>query len=162
MTRFSKEITTLDLILPGLFNSITFCAFKTLSTFIMVCYIFPYMIVLVLIVCIIMRFILVKSLKGLGECLRADAVYKGPIHDHLATIVNGMVTLRKYERNSYFRAIFVNDLEKSTNVVFSYYLVNRWMGLHFDMVCLIFSAGASTLCVYLKNSESPDLLAFAL
>jgi ATP-binding cassette, subfamily C (CFTR/MRP), member 2 len=162
MTRFSKEITTLDLILPPLFNGITFTGFRSLTIFFMICYIFPYMLILVAIVGIGMWFILNKALKGLGECLRADGVYKGPIHDDLATIVNGLVTLRKYERNGFFKANFINNLEKSTNVVFSYYLVNRFMALHLDLACLVFSTGASCFAIYMRKEEDPEVLAFAL
>ena len=97
------------------------------------------MLVIVFIVVILMVLIVRKAIKSLGECLKADSQFKGPIHDHLSTIVNGLVTLRKYERIDYFRNAFVNDLEKSTNVVFCYYLINRWMGFHLDFVCLLFS-----------------------
>ena len=41
MTRFSKEITTLDLILPPMFNGITFTGFRSLTVAIMVTIIFP-------------------------------------------------------------------------------------------------------------------------
>ena len=113
------------------------------------------MIILVFIVSIGLVMILKKALKGLNECLRLDGVYKTPIHDDLSTIVNGLVTLRKYERIGFFRALFMNDLEKSTNVVFSYYLVNRFMALHLDLTCLIFTAGATTFAVYLRATEEP-------
>jgi len=73
-----------------------------------------------------------------------------------------MVTLRKYERGSFFRSIFVNDLEKSTNVVFSYYLVNRWLAIHLEFITLIFSAGASIFAILMKGNIPPEQLAFAL
>jgi len=162
MTKFSKEITTLDLMLPGLFNGLTFTGFRALTVFIMVTFIFPYLLPVVFFVAIFMVLILKKSVRGLKECLATDGKYKGPIHDHLATIVNGLVTLRKYERGTYFRDMFVNDLEKSTNVVFNYYLVNRWIALHLDFLCLIFSCGATIFAVTMKDTISPDLLAYAL
>jgi len=96
MTRFSREVTTLDLILPGLFNMVTYTGFKSLSVIIMVCVIFPQMLPIVFVVIIMMVFIVRKAKKSLGECLKADSQYKGPIHDHLSTIVNGLVTLRNY------------------------------------------------------------------
>ena len=101
-----------------------------------------------------------KAIKSLGECLKADSQFKGPIHDHLSTIVNGLVTLRKYERIDYFRNAFVNDLEKSTNVVFCYYLINRWMGFHLDFVCLLFSTGTTFFTIYMKGKVPNEVLAF--
>jgi hypothetical protein len=77
-------------------------------------------------------------------------------------IVNGLVSLRTYERIPYFRQSFIDDLEKSTNVTFSYYGVNRWMGISLDMVCIFFSAFSSCFTIYAKGKIDNKTLAFAL
>lgn len=76
--------------------------------------------------------------------------------------VNGLVTLRTYERIEYFRNSIIDDLEKSTNVTFSYYAINRWMGIHLDFVCLFFSLCTSSGCLYLRGTVNNEVLAFTL
>jgi len=111
---------------------------------------------------IFLLLILRKALFGLGECLRADAAYRGPIHDHLSNIVGGLVTIRKYERSNYFNKVFIRDLEKSTNVIFSYYTINRWIAVHLDAICLLFATGAACFAIFMKDEIPSEVLAFSL
>ena len=161
-TRFSKDITTLDLVLPPIFNLATFVGFRSLSVFLMIIVVFPWMVIALAVVVFFMVYIVKKALKPIRECLRMDAIYRGPIHQQFSMIVNGLVSLRQYERISYFREIFINDLEKSTNVCFCYYIINRWMGIHQDFLCILFSLCASSFAVFMKGQVANELLAFCL
>ena len=77
-------------------------------------------------------------------------------------IVNGLVSLRQYERISYFRQGFINDLEKSTNVCFAQHAITRWMGITMDSLCMFFSLCSSCFAVYMKGKISTEVLAFSL
>jgi len=79
-TRFSKDITTLDMILPLMFNMCTFVGFRSLSVFLMIVVIFPYMTIALFVIGIFLVIIVRKSIKPIRECLRMDAIYRGPIH----------------------------------------------------------------------------------
>ena len=80
-------------------------------------------------------------------------------------IVNGLVTLRSYERIGFFRQHFINDLEKSTNVTFSYNAINRWMATMLDQVCIFFALSATLFAVlYGKGNPNykPETIAFSI
>lgn len=77
-------------------------------------------------------------------------------------IVNGLVTLRTYERIPFFKSSFIDDLEKSTNVTFSYFAINRWMATALDLICMLFTLGASSFAVLAKGKMDTELLAFTL
>jgi len=76
-------------------------------------------------------------------------------------MVNGLVSVRQYERSNYFRSIYINDLEKSTNVTFSQYMLNRWMAIHLDILCLTFSLIALISAINLKGTMPNEILAFS-
>ena len=61
-----------------------------------------------------------------------DTIYRGPIHSQFAMVVNGLVSVRCYQREQFFRQQFIDDVEKSTNITFCFYAVNRWMGIWLD------------------------------
>ena len=63
-TRFSKDVTVIDLILPGLFSLATFAIFRTVTVSITVIYIYPQMIIIVLIVFIMMYTVMKKAISA--------------------------------------------------------------------------------------------------
>ena len=79
-TRFSKDVTTLDLLLPGLTSLATFTFFRTISVFIMIAALYPLMIIVVLVALILMILVLRKGMSPQRECIRMDSIFRGPIH----------------------------------------------------------------------------------
>ena len=124
-----------------------FTTFRTVATFITVMVLFPYMIILLVIGIIIMSIILRMGMAPQRECLRMDSIYRSPIHSQFAMVVNGLVTFRSYEKIPYFRQLFINDLEKSTNVTFSYTGMQRFMATSMDYVCVLYAAGVTLYAV---------------
>ena len=162
LTRFSKDMAVMDLILPQITGMATLTVFRTITVTATLIIIYPYILVIVLIALIIMFTILKKAIVAQRECLRMDSIYRGPIHSTFAMIVNGLVTLRTFERVKYFENTFIDDLEKSSNVTFSYFAINRWMATALDLICMMFSTGASVFAVLAKNRMDTELLAFTL
>ena len=101
-TRFSKDMAVMDLILPQIAGMATLTVFRTITVTITLMVIYPYIIVIVLIAILIMFTILMKAIVTQRECLRMDSIYRGPIHSTFAMIVNGLVTLRTFERIPFF------------------------------------------------------------
>ena len=62
-------------------------------------------------------------------------------------IINGLVSVRCYERAAFFRTIFIDDVEKSTNITFCFYAVNRWMGTWLDHVCIVLNLAVVSFSV---------------
>ena len=91
-----------------------------------------------------------------------DSVYRGPIHSTFTNIVNGLVSLRTYERLSFFRIDFIDQLEKSCNITFTYFAVNRWMAMNLDFVCLMFTLSTTIFTLYAKGKVKDEYLAFSL
>jgi len=77
-------------------------------------------------------------------------------------VVNGLISIRAYNKLAFFRAQFMNESELSANVTFTYVITNRWMGFRLDLGILVLSLVASGFCVGLKNVVDNQLLAFSL
>ena len=66
------------------------------------------MLAVIVLVVFIMLLIAKKARNVMRETQRMDSVYRGPIHSTFTYIVNGLVSIRSYERISYFRASFMD------------------------------------------------------
>ena len=79
-TRFSKDVSTLDLIMPGFFGLATFTIFRTITVFIMIMVIFPWMLLVVTFFSLFMFCVMKKAVSSQRECIRMDSIFRGPIH----------------------------------------------------------------------------------
>jgi ATP-binding cassette, subfamily C (CFTR/MRP), member 4 len=161
-TRFSKDISVLDILLPGVTVFATFGLFRTITVVITLAVIHPLLLIVVALALFLMILILKRALGPLRESQRIDSVYRGPIHSSFTNVVNGLVTLRAFERIPYFRGMFIDQLEKSCNVTFTYFAINRWMAMTFDSVCVMFTLSVASFSLYGKGKIDNDVLAFSL
>lgn len=115
----------------------TFSMFRTFYIFAVMAVLYWPLVPICLFALIFMVIIVRKAMVPQRECIRMDTIYRGPIHSQFALIVNGLVSVRCYQREKFFRTLFIDDIEKSTNITFCFYAVNRWMGTWLDHICLI-------------------------
>jgi len=107
-TRFSKDVSVLDLIIPGQTVFATFGLFRTITVVMTLAVIHPPILIVVAIGLFFMLLTIRRSLGPLRESQRMDSIYRGPIHSSFTNVVNGLVTLRAFERVPYFRSMFID------------------------------------------------------
>ena len=94
---------------------------------------------------------------------RMDSIYRGPINSGITNVVGGAVSIRAYERVGHFRRKFIDDLERSCNVTWTYFASNRLMALWLDagVITCTFGSAVMTTVVYINTVDTAKL-AFAL
>jgi len=127
VTRFSKDITVIDLILTYYIVMITFGILKLITTVIVVSIVNPYILIPAFFLFILMIWLMKFASPALLEAQRLDSVIRGPINSMFAMVVGGLVSLRAINRLDYFSRNFQHEVEKGTNVTFTYNGVNRWI-----------------------------------
>lgn len=162
-TRFSKDTSTLDLLIPPITVFASFGLFRTLTVFLIICVIQPFMILIILIAGVFMYCVFNWSVPTLIQAQRMDSMYRGPINSGISNLVTGLVSIRAYERAEVFKKRFIDDLEKSCNVTFTFFVINRLMGFLLDTICLIFTGSVSVFTMLYPVDKSRNAqLAFAL
>jgi hypothetical protein len=81
-------------------------------------------------------------------------MYRGPINSGISNLVTGLVSIRAYERADIFKKRFIDDLEKSCNVTFTFFVINRLMGFLLDTICLIFTGSVSVFTMLYPVDKS--------
>src|SRR5438105_10291780 len=77
-------------------------------------------------------------------------------------LINGLVTLRVFNKLDYFRVDFMKNVEKAANATFCFLIVNRWLSIRFDMACLLFSISTAIICMAMRGKQEPGLLAYCI
>jgi len=157
LTRFSKDMAVLDLLMPTISVFLTFGLFRTITVAIAVCYIHWPMICVIVPIFLGMVLFVRNCVNTLSQTQSLDSIYRGPIHSTFTNIVNGLVSLRTYERVDYFKHEFVDQLEKSCNVTFTFYALNRWVSFGLDTYCILFTLGVAIFTITAKGKTVEKL-----
>ena len=103
LTRFSKDIATLDLIVPTVSVLMTYGIFRALTVTISLCIINYYLLVPTVLAVAYLAYLLKYASIAMIEAQRLDAIVRGPIHSLFAMVINGLVSIRAYEQVPHFR-----------------------------------------------------------
>jgi len=77
-------------------------------------------------------------------------------------VIQGLVTLRAFDKIGYFKQDFNNTLEKCANATFVFNTTNRWVGLRLDMVCVVFSVATTAIAFAQKGHINSELLILSI
>ena len=97
LTRFSKDMAVLDLIVPHVAVLITYGIFRTASVAIALCIVNYWLLIPLVFVVSYFIYVVKRSIQAMVEAQRLDSVVRGPIHSLFAMIVNGLVSIRAYD-----------------------------------------------------------------
>jgi ABC-type bacteriocin/lantibiotic exporter with double-glycine peptidase domain len=139
VTRFSKDIAVIDFVLSPFCIFIAQGIFRTITVCITVGIINPWLFIGIVICIAFMWLVLSKGRDPMQQSQKLDGILRGPIHSTFAFVIQGLVTLRAFDRVGYFKQDFNNTLEKCANATFVFNSTNRWVGLRLDMICVVFS-----------------------
>ena len=162
LTRFSKDLTMIDLVLCPLTLLVTQGFMRAVSVVISVSIVNPWLLIPAAIGVVLSYHITKTGLAPMIEAQRFDQLFHGPINQTLSMVTNGLVTFRAYRKFDFFRISFMESIEKSANSTFCYTIANRWIGVRLDVLCVSFGVSAAAFAVFMKDSIDRELLTFSL
>ena len=161
-TRFSKDMTLLDIMVPPILMLVTQGMLRAASVVISVAIVNQWILIIALIAIFYMIYVVKTAMSTMVDAQRFDQQFFGPINTSLTTIVNGQVTFRGYRQYQFFRNQFMESIEKSANSTFCYIISNRWIGIRLDFVCIIFGVSTASFAVAFRGKIEKELLTFTL
>jgi len=97
LTRFSKDMAVLDLIMPPVSIVMTYGIFRAITVTVSIIIVNYWLLIPALITgCYVIYLMRMPSLAMI-ECQRVDAIARGPIHNLFSTVVNGLTSIRAYD-----------------------------------------------------------------
>lgn len=97
LTRFSKDMAVMDLIVPTLSILMTYGIFRAIAVTICIICVNYWMLIPIAISVAYLSYLLSRAQLSLIETQRLDSIVRGPIHSLFAMVVNGLVSIRAYK-----------------------------------------------------------------
>ena len=109
ITRFSKDMAVLDMVMPNFAVLISYGIFRAAAVGISLC-IVNYWLVIPLVLTVSYFIYVVKHVtRALIDAQRLDTIVRGPIHSLFAMTVNGLISIRAYDQLEFFKRQFLNE-----------------------------------------------------
>lgn len=138
LTRFSKDISISDYMLPVLINFLLISGFKVIISLVITVVIVPYDLVMVVIVAVPVYLVRKFSIFAQNDSMRLDAMSRGPINTRYSSANDGVTSIRAYKVHRYFIDGFMKDSDTNSNARFTYNGLSRWSGIRYDIFTLVF------------------------
>lgn len=156
-------MATLDLLLPQIWIFASNGIWRAICVFIALMILQPFLCLVIFVVLIFCILVFNYTVPAMLQAQRMDSKYRGPINSGITNVVGGVVSIRAYERVTHFRRKFIDDLEKSCNVTWTYFACNRLMALWLDVgvIACTFSSAALSMLYYIDKIDAASI-AFGL
>lgn len=86
---------------------------------------------------------------------------KGPVLEHIDTILSGLSTVRAYGQVDLATRKFQDNVGRHARAFWHLWLLNRWLGFRINIIGAVFSAVSAAMVAYLPNI-SPSMAGFAI
>lgn len=142
VNRFSRDIETVDSVLPATIRMWVNVFFGTISTFIVISYSTPIFLSVIvplgIVYYLVQRFYVPTS----RQLQRIESTNRSPIFNHFSETIAGASTIRAYGQQQRFIETSVERVDKNILFYFARIASNRWLGTRLEFVgnLIVFAA----------------------
>jgi ABC-type multidrug transport system fused ATPase/permease subunit len=159
LTRYSKDTVLLDYFFGFVMNIVILTVSKTIGIYALILITVPWMAIPAVFCMIVMYFIRRRCIIAQNDSQRIEGITKGPINTKLGSTIDGLQTIRAYNKQSFFRQNFMKDSDINGDAMFTFFGVSRYTAALLDGVSVIFVFLNALIIVILKNhTDSLDLV----
>ncbi|XP_078692715.1 multidrug resistance-associated protein 1-like isoform X6 [Branchiostoma floridae x Branchiostoma belcheri] len=162
LNRFSKDIYTVDQIVPMCMKSFLFTLLGSLSSIVVMAYSTPIILVVVVPLILVYLFIQRFYVATSRQLKRIESISRSPIYSHFGETVQGTSTIRAYDREQQF--FFQNQAKVDENQVAYYPMIvsNRWLALRLEFVGNCIVLFAALFAVIGRETLSPGIVGLSI
>ena len=151
LTNFSKDMYILEYFLPFRINVVGWVIFKTIFVFVFMIITVPYMIITIIFLIIFAYLLRKRWTIAQNDLIIIGSTSRGPINTKLGSILEGMDTVRVYEKQDAFTKDFMKVWDINGDALFAYMSLHKHLSISLDLLAFVFIFVNSLLIVILKN-----------
>ncbi|KMY89963.1 multidrug resistance-associated protein 1 isoform X6 [Drosophila simulans] len=161
VNRFSKDVDTIDNVLPMLWRMVISQAFAVLATIVVISLSTPIFLAVIVPIAFLYYFAQRFYVATSRQLMRLESVSRSPIYSHFSETVTGASTIRAYNVGDRF--IEESDAKVDKNQVCKYpsVIANRWLAIRLEMVGNLIILFASLFAV-LGGQTNPGLVGLSV
>ncbi|XP_058980634.1 multidrug resistance-associated protein 1 isoform X12 [Musca domestica] len=161
MSRFSKDIESLDTTLPELFDAYIWCIFEVLATIVVISMSTPIFLAVIIPIAFLYYFAQRFYVATSRQLMRLESVSRSPIYSHFGETVTGVSTIRAYAVQDRFIDESDNKVDKNQICKYPSLIANRWLAIRLEMVGNLIILFASLFAV-LGGQTNPGLVGLSV
>ncbi|KAL8563467.1 hypothetical protein ACOMHN_011946 [Nucella lapillus] len=162
LNRFSADIDEIDVRLPSNLELYLQNIFLVLCALAIVCYAFPWDLLVVLPLGVVFGMLAVVFVPVLQQLKFVDSVTRSPYLSHLASSMEGLTTLHCFGQSARFFQQFCDMLDRNSIPFFLFYMSNRWLAILLDLMIVVIIGVTGFLTVFTLSSEQTSQAGLAL
>lgn len=164
LSRFSKDINLVDMLLPQQMENLINMFFNYLSVLAGVAVGAPYIVAVIVVAMVFYIIVLMYFRKASIQVQRFEALSRGPLFSHFSETLEGIATIRSYQLEDAFRTSNLDVLDRNTIDFLTLRIATQWFGFRLDMLGHVITLGTFLIITLLRNYGSLDtgLAALAL
>lgn len=151
LTRFSKDITVTDFMLPTLTNFLLITGAKIVIIAIFVIISVPWNLISIVFIALPAYLVRRFSITAQNDSQRVESMSKGPINTRYSSAIDGITSIRAYRKQDYFIRGFMRDSDLNSSAKFTYNAMTRWSGIRYDFLSMSFMVGNLLIITILVN-----------
>ncbi|XP_058980639.1 multidrug resistance-associated protein 1 isoform X17 [Musca domestica] len=160
MSRFSKDIDALDVVIPRLLGGV-WCAFEVLATIVVISMSTPIFLAVIIPIAFLYYFAQRFYVATSRQLMRLESVSRSPIYSHFGETVTGVSTIRAYAVQDRFIDESDNKVDKNQICKYPSLIANRWLAIRLEMVGNLIILFASLFAV-LGGQTNPGLVGLSV
>ncbi|XP_070855602.1 multidrug resistance-associated protein 1 isoform X5 [Drosophila suzukii] len=161
LSRFSKDVESVDQKMPQVINDCIWCAYEVLATIVVISLSTPIFLAVIVPIAFLYYFAQRFYVATSRQLMRLESVSRSPIYSHFSETVTGASTIRAYNVGNRF--IDESDAKVDKNQVCKYpsVIANRWLAIRLEMVGNLIILFASLFAV-LGGQTNPGLVGLSV
>ena len=140
INRCSKDVNDSDYKIPSYFFIIMDYTLRIMTTLLFLCYIFPYFLVVMLIIIYMFFRSLITFMKSLIEFKRLVKISTSPLLSRISELLSGIMTLRSYKMIPYMEKRFIRQSNLLAVVDYHERQTYRWFRIRVELpiwLCMV-------------------------
>ncbi|XP_030238826.1 multidrug resistance-associated protein 1 isoform X11 [Drosophila navojoa] len=161
MSRFSKDIETVDQKIVEVLIDCIWCAFEVLATIVVISISTPIFLAVIVPIAFIYYFAQRFYVATSRQLMRLESVSRSPIYSHFGETVTGVSTIRAYTVEERFIEESDSKVDKNQVCKYPSLIANRWLAVRLEMVGNLIILFASLFAV-LGGQTNPGLVGLSV
>ncbi|XP_076312434.1 ATP-binding cassette sub-family C member 4-like isoform X1 [Tachypleus tridentatus] len=162
LNRFSKDLGTIDDLLPPTALDMTYIFLNLIGILVIVCIVSPWIalptLILTFIFYILKRFYMATA----RDIKRLEGITRSPVFSHLSTSLYGLTTIRAFGAQQRFEALFDKYQDHHSSSWFLFISSTRWFGVVLDWLSCIYITMVTWSMVLSSESTSGGNVGLAI
>lgn len=162
LSRFSRDVSALDELLPQFFQQTLNTSLQLLVTYVFIGAVLPLFFAVAIPITIFYFFVMHVFNRTLLELKRLDSISKSPIYAHFSETLGGLSTLRAYDKQEQSRQINMTKIDTNQRAYFTWILSNRLFTMWLEIAGSLLVFATAIFGVFARNKTYAGNIGLAL